>query len=50
LLVGTLNKRKSKKSTKEIGDMGYGGEQIILDGRLFPVLDNSINKTFKVYY
>ncbi|CAF4554497.1 unnamed protein product, partial [Rotaria magnacalcarata] len=27
--------------------MGYGGEQILFGGRLFPVLDNSIDNKFK---
>jgi hypothetical protein len=34
-----LKKRTTKKSTKEIGDMGYGGEEILLGGRLFSVVN-----------
>jgi hypothetical protein len=44
-----LNKRTTKKSTKEIGNMGYVGEEILLGGRLFTVLDTSIDKKFQVY-
>ncbi|CAF4054897.1 unnamed protein product, partial [Rotaria sp. Silwood2] len=46
--VGILKTRITNKSTKGIGNMDYGGEQILLGGRLFPVLDNSIDKKFKI--
>ncbi|CAF2121604.1 unnamed protein product [Rotaria magnacalcarata] len=45
---GILKTKTTNKSTKEIGDMGYGGEQILFGGRLFPVLDNSIDNKFKI--
>ena len=40
---------RSKKSTKEIGDMGFGGEELLLGGRLFPVTENSRENKFEVY-
>ncbi|CAF4491146.1 unnamed protein product, partial [Rotaria magnacalcarata] len=43
-----LKTRTTNKSTKEIGNMGYGGEQILFGDRLFPVLDNSIDNKFKI--
>ncbi|CAF2029984.1 unnamed protein product [Rotaria magnacalcarata] len=45
---GILKTRTTNKSTKEIGNMGYGGEQILFGDRLFPVLDNSIDNKFKI--
>jgi hypothetical protein len=30
--------------------MGYGGEEILFGGRLFPILDSAVDKKFKVYY
>lgn len=49
MYLGTLTTNRAKKSTKEIGDMGFGGEELLLGGRLFPVIDNSTGKKFKVY-
>ncbi|CAF1078520.1 unnamed protein product [Rotaria sordida] len=46
-LVSISTTRTTKKS-KEIGDMGYGGEQILLGGRLFPIIDCSSDKKFKI--
>ncbi|CAF4526751.1 unnamed protein product [Rotaria sp. Silwood1] len=48
IFISILKTRTSNKSTKEIGDMGYGGEEILLGGRLFPILDNSSDKDFKI--
>ncbi|CAF3398129.1 unnamed protein product [Rotaria socialis] len=48
LMQCVFKTRTVNKSTKEIDDMGYGGEQLLLGGRLFPVLDNSIDKIFKL--
>ena len=41
---------KTKKSLKEIGDMGYGGEEILFGGRIFPIFDLSNDSKFKVNY
>lgn len=47
--LGTLKTSRTKKSTKEIGDMGFGGEELLLGGRLFPILDNVTEREFKVF-
>ncbi|UJR29232.1 hypothetical protein I4U23_010446 [Adineta vaga] len=39
---------RTKKSTKEIGDMGFGGEELLLGGRLFPVIDVPKEYKFKI--
>ena len=36
----TSRTQRARKSTKEIGDMGFGGEELLLGGRLFPVTEN----------
>ena len=40
--------QRSKKSTKAIGDMGFGGEELLLGGRLFPIVDHLTERQFKV--
>ena len=47
--LGTLAAKRPKKSTKEIGDMGFGAEEILLGGRLFPILETSVTNQFEVY-
>jgi hypothetical protein len=46
--AGGSKTKKTKKSLKEIGDMGYGGEEILFGGRVFPILDLSNESKFKV--
>jgi hypothetical protein len=50
LYVGTLKTNRAKKSTKEIGDMGFGGEELFLGGRLFPIIENLTENNFKVHH
>ena len=47
--LGTLKTNRTKKYTKEIGDMGFGGEELLLGGRLFSIIENPIENKFKVY-
>lgn len=47
--IGSLRITTAKKSKKEIGDMGYGAEHILIGGRLFPILSSLSNEDFKVY-
>lgn len=46
--LGTFKLNRAKKSRNEIEDMGFGGEELLLGGRMFPIIENPNEQKVKV--